>query len=165
MSDIVYIDGANLHQSSKSWWWIDYDKFSIWLHDKYKSCKIYMFLWYIAHHTSLYNDLSQQGYRLIFKETLKIDGKVKGNCDAELVLKAVSDYYEYTAERAILVTWDGDFGCLVEFYKNKLFPIVLLAPSKKNYSYLLKKKNVPTIFLEEHKFKYKKKAPDRDLPP
>jgi len=43
---------------------------------------------------------------------------VKGNCDAELVLKTTSDFYTKSFERCLLVTGDGDFGCLVEFLRD-----------------------------------------------
>lgn len=40
-------------------------------------------------------------------------GKPKGNVDAELVLQAMIDYRDY--ERAVIVTSDGDFACLVRY--------------------------------------------------
>src|SRR5712664_769372 len=47
-----------------------------------------------------------------FKEvTIRADGKPKANVDAELVLQAMLDYPHY--ERAVIVTNDGDFACLV----------------------------------------------------
>ena len=41
------------------------------------------------------------------------EGKPKGNVDAELVLQAMIDYQDY--ERAVIVTSDGDFACLVRY--------------------------------------------------
>lgn len=81
--------------------------------------------------------LQKFGYILIFKPTLELkDGKVKGNCDAELVLHAMIEYSNY--EKAIIVTGDGDFYCLIDylFKKNKLER--LLIPNVKKYSTLLK---------------------------
>jgi uncharacterized LabA/DUF88 family protein len=40
-------------------------------------------------------------------------GKVKGNVDAELVLHAMIEYPNY--DKALIVTGDGDFFCLVEY--------------------------------------------------
>lgn len=160
MESFVYIDGANLHQWSKIRKTdLDYARFFKRLQDKYKPTTIYMFVWYIKGKEKLYTSLSGIWYNLIFKETLKIDGKVKGNCDAELVIKAVSDFYEHKTEKWILVTWDGDFGCLIDFYQNKWCKTILLAPNQKFCSYLLKKHNIPITFLEEvcHKF-WKKKS-------
>ena len=152
----VYIDGANLHQWSKSWWIIDYARFRQWLKDKYKTEKIYLFMGYIKGNEQLYNFLQEQWYTIIFKETLEIAGKVKWNCDAELVVKAVSDFYEVQTKNAVLVSWDGDFACLLDFFKEKSCPIIVLSPNKKYCSYLLKKRNIPIIFLEELKSKFTK---------
>jgi len=51
------------------------------------------------------------------------DGKVKGNVDAELVLHTMIEYLNY--DRALLVTGDGDFFCLVDYLikKNKLLKL------------------------------------------
>lgn len=145
----VYIDGANLHQWSKPRGGIDYRKFKIWLAEKYKTQTIYLFMGYVKGHEALYSQLSEWWYILIFKETLEVEGKVKGNCDAELVVKAVSNFYEEQSTRAILVTSDGDFACLVDFFKEKKHEVILLAPSKTYCSFLLKKRNIPIVFLEE----------------
>lgn len=124
------------------------------LQDKYKADKVYIFLGYVKGKEALYSQLSEHGYILIFKETLEIDGKVKGNCDAELVIKCVSDYFESNSTKVVLVTGDGDFACLVDFLKEKECSTVLLAPNKQFCSYLLKKRNVVTVFLEEQKRKF-----------
>ena len=154
MLTYAYIDGANLHQWSKSRWGIDYKKFKRRLSEKYKCTRIFLFLWYIKGKESLYSQLSDQWYTLVFKETLEIEGKVKWNCDAELVVKAVSSVYEDKTTKAIIVTWDGDFACLIDFFKEKRHPITLLAPNKSYCSYLLKKRNIPIVLLEEVKHKF-----------
>jgi uncharacterized LabA/DUF88 family protein len=60
---------------------------------------------------------------------------VKGNIDADLVLHAMKEYYNY--DKALIVSGDGDFFGLVEFLieKNKL--LKLLTPNQR-YSTLLK---------------------------
>jgi uncharacterized LabA/DUF88 family protein len=103
----IYIDGANLHQGAKYRWGIDYKKFKQRLVDKYKTSEIYLFLWYVKGNEPLYSTLSQYGFKLIFKETLSIAGKIKGNCDAELVVKAVSNFYEQNTDKVVLITGDG----------------------------------------------------------
>lgn len=90
---------------------------------------------------------------MVFKETLNIKGTVKGNCDAELVVKAVTDYYEQHTDQVILVTGDGDFSCLVDFFTERKCKVVICAPDKKSCSYLLKKRNVPIVWLDEVKGK------------
>jgi uncharacterized LabA/DUF88 family protein len=150
----VYIDGANLHQWVKDRWGIDYRKFKIWLCDKYKAQTIYLFIWYIKGKEQLYSQLSQWWYTLIFKETLEIDGKVKWNCDAELVVKALSGFYELSPYHSVIVTWDGDFACLLDFFIEKGHKHTLLAPNKKYCSYLLKKRNSPIVLLEDIRQKF-----------
>lgn len=83
-----------------------------------------------------------------------MEGVVKGNCDAELVLKTVSDFYEKAFDKCILITGDGDFGCLVEFLKNNNALDSVLSPDEKKCSILLKNKNVSILFLNDlyHKF-------------
>lgn len=157
MSVHVYIDGANLYRWVKGEWWeIDYVRFRKWLKDKYKAEKVYLFMWYIKWYEKLYTYLSKNWYILIFKETLEIKGKVKWNCDAELVVEVMKDYYESNLGKVILVTWDGDFACVIDFLKEKVCSVILLAPSKKFCSFLLKKRNIPIVFIEEIKRKFQK---------
>ena len=158
MKTHIYIDWANLHQWSKSWWWLDYLRFKQRLLDKYKAENIYIFIGYIKGKEDLYSQLSEYGYKLVFKETLEVNGKIKGNCDAELVLKAISNYYEEQTERSIFVTGDGDFSCAIDFFQEKNCEVILLAPNRKYCSYLLKKKNIPIVFIEDTKSKFKKNS-------
>lgn len=145
----IYIDWANLHQWSKSWWWIDYQRFYHWLKDKYKAQVVYLFVWYVIWNEPLYSQLSKIWYTLIFKETLEIEGKVKWNCDAELVVQAVTNRYEWDKNSVVLVTGDGDFACLVDFFVARKTKVVILAPHRSYCSFLLKKRNIPIVFLQE----------------
>ncbi|MBI4321761.1 MAG: NYN domain-containing protein [Chloroflexi bacterium] len=73
----------------------------------------------------MYTYLQQAGYILIFKPTLQGGiTKIKGNVDAELVLHTMMEYPNY--DKAIIVSGDGDFHCLVEYLegKNKLHRII-----------------------------------------
>ena len=77
------------------------------------------------------------GYVCIFKPTLEYkDGSTKGNCDAELVLQAMIEFQNYN--KAVIVSGDGDFHCLVKYLleKNKLK--ALLIPNRYKFSALLK---------------------------
>jgi uncharacterized LabA/DUF88 family protein len=152
----IYIDGANLYQWSKLWWGLDYGRFFKWLQDKYKPNKVYIFIWYIKWKESLYSSLSSLGYTLIFKETLEIQWKTKGNVDSELVLESLRDLYENKKTRTIIVSGDGDFACLVNFFIQKSHSITILAPHKDYLSYLLKKTNAPIILLQELKGRLQK---------
>jgi len=115
----AFIDSQNLNLSIKDQGWkLDYKRFRKYLDDKYKVKKAFLFIGFIATQQTLYTALQQQGYILVFKPTLTLmDGKVKGNVDAELVLHAMIEWNNY--DKAVLVTGDGDFHCLVEHLKIK----------------------------------------------
>ena len=154
----VYIDGANLHRAaSELGYVIDYKKFRSWLRHKYSPENVYLFIGLIPSRASLYEHLQQCGFILVFKQTISVGGEVKGNCDAELVLRATSHFYEKEYEQCILVTGDGDFGCLVEFLVGRKAMHAVIAPNKKKCSFLLRNKNTELVFLNDvyHKFSEK----------
>ena len=102
------------------------------------------------------------GFILVFKPTVSYveNGKrtMKGNVDAELVLYASAKVYdEY--DKAIIVSGDGDFYCLVEYLQenNKLLRVI--TPNNK-YSRLLHKYSARIFSLEklQSKLEYKKPA-------
>lgn len=158
----VYVDGTNLHKGIQGLGWeLDYSRFYIWLTEKYKAQRVYMFLGHIQKHESLYNRLSGIGYKLIFKEVTTHKGRPKGNCDAEMVLQVTKDVYEKNASQVILVTGDGDFACLVDFLVERNCLSRILVPCKAYCSYLLRKRNLPLVFLENPRLcnRIKKKDP------
>lgn len=146
---IAYIDGANLHKGIQSLGWdLDYAKFYRWLTARYRTERVTIFLGHIAKHQPLYDALIAIGYDLTFKEVTTHGGQPKGNCDAEIVLQAVSDFYEKKLTKAIMVTGDGDFACLIDFLQKKGVFHRLIAPNLQYTSYLLRKRNLPTVYLE-----------------
>lgn len=137
----AFIDSQNLNLGVKSQGWkLNFTKFRALLRDKYKVERAFLFIGYIAGNENLYTSLQKFGYICIFKPTLEIkDGdtiRVKGNVDAELVLHAMIEYPNYI--KAVIVSGDGDFHCLIEYLvqKNKLLKIIV--PNKR-YSSLLRK--------------------------
>ncbi|MDP2940690.1 MAG: NYN domain-containing protein, partial [Candidatus Omnitrophota bacterium] len=80
-------------------------------------------------------------------------GKVKGNIDAELVLHAMIEYPNY--ERALIVTGDGDFYCLIEYLNKQGKLSALVIPDKDSYSSLLRKFMVKIDFMNSLKDKLK----------
>ncbi|OGY08879.1 MAG: hypothetical protein A2782_02160, partial [Candidatus Blackburnbacteria bacterium RIFCSPHIGHO2_01_FULL_43_15b] len=111
-------------------WRLDFKKFRRYLSSKFHVAKAFLFIGYIKQNEKLYKMLRLCGYELIFKPTVKDDqGKAKGNA---------VEYPKY--DKAVMVSGDGDFHCLVEYLvsQNKLFRI--LAPNK-HYSRLLHKYN------------------------
>lgn len=147
----IFIDGANLYKGMKSKTEeLDYAKFHRYLTDKYRPKAIYIFIGKVATHQSLYDYLEQCGYKLVFKETLQTkDGEIKGNVDAELVVQSLEDFYEIDYEQGVLVSGDGDFACLIDFWKRKNIKPRILAPNKKYCSYLLRKQNISLTYLND----------------
>ncbi len=145
----IYIDGANLHTALKySGHPLDYGKFFIWLSEEFKTSNVFLFIGYIKSNEDIYKELSDIGYKLIFKKTLRSRGKIKGNCDAELVLKATMDITETKFDNLILVSSDGDFACLLEFAKSRGKYVRVISPSQK-LSYLIRKMNIDITWLQE----------------
>jgi len=138
-NNYAFIDSQNVNLSIQELdWKLDFRKFRIYLKDKYNISKAYLFIGYMVEYQDLYTSLQNFGYVLVFKPTLKYkDGSVKGNCDAELVLQTMIEFSNY--DRAVVVTGDGDFHCLVQYLyaKDKLKHV--LVPNQNKYSALLKK--------------------------
>lgn len=139
----AFIDSQNLNLGVKSQGWnLDWQKFRQYLNNKYNVKKAYLFIGQLAGNESLYTHLQECGYILIFKPTLehKIGNKIiiKGNVDAELVLHTMIHFKKY--QKAIIVSGDGDFHCLVEYLFNHNKLLRILAPNK-HYSRLLHEYN------------------------
>jgi len=121
---------------------LDWRKFRQYLRNKYKAEKAYLFIGQLSGNESLYKYLQECGYILIFKPTLyHYEGNkliVKGNVDAELVLHTMIEFKNY--EKAIIVSGDGDFYCLIEYLEGKGKLLKVLVPSK-HFSSLLRKFN------------------------
>lgn len=137
----AFIDSQNLHKGTQeSGWKLDFLKFRNYLKTKYNVDKAYLFIGYIPTKTNLYTRLQEFGYTLIFKPVLEIkrNGRTefKGNVDAELVLHTIININKYN--KAVIVSGDGDFHCLIEYLdeKNKLEKI--LTPNNR-YSSLIRK--------------------------
>jgi uncharacterized LabA/DUF88 family protein len=155
----AFIDGQNLNLGIRELGWhLDYKRFRIYLREKYGVEKAYYFIGYLEESRILYKFLQEAGYILIFKPIIKdSEGRAKGNVDADLVLQTMIDFPEY--EKAVIVTSDGDFYCLVRYLyeKNKLR--VVLSPNREKCSALLKKTAREKLFFMndlKRKLAYKK---------
>ena len=165
-NNYAFIDSQNLNLGIQDLGWrLDYRKFRIYLKEKYGVQTAYLFIGFIMENQNLYRSLQKYGYILMFKPVLKTaDGRVKGNVDADLVLRAMIDYQEY--DQAIIVTSDGDFYCLVEYlYAQKKLKIVM-SPNREKCSILLTKTAKERIIFLHNlrgKLAYKnEKAPQQD---
>lgn len=160
-TNYAFIDGTNLYLTMKKLGWkLDMQKFRIYLHDKYGIVKAYYFIGYLPEYADLYTSLQSLGYVVVFKPTLRIKGKVKGNCDAELVLQAMIDLPNYG--KAVIITSDGDMACLVKYLRSQDKLLRVLAPCLKGSSHLLRLAAQTDIaFMDnlKQKLEYKGKTP------
>ena len=167
-NNFAYIDAANLHKGIESLGWnMDYQRFRIWLSEKYGVKLAYLFIGLIPKYKKLYKYLQESGFILVFKEVVYDgDGKPKGNCDADLVLQASCDTYENKFGKAIIVSSDGDYASLVKFLKERGKLKTILSPHTKDlYSILLKRTDAPIAYLNDQKSILqirKEKTPDAD---
>ena len=114
----AFIDGNNLYKSGFDIGWkLNTRKFRIHLTETYQVRKAYYCIGYIPDNIGLYARLQSEGYEMIFKKVQYINGQPKGNVDAELVLKCMNQYRVY--DKAVIVTSDGDFACLVKYLIQK----------------------------------------------
>lgn len=138
-SNYAFIDSQNLNLAIRAQgWMLDFQRFRKYLEDKYNIAKAFIFIGYIATNESLYTSLQEYGYILVFKPTLSLpDGRVKGNIDAELVLHTMIEYPNY--DKAVIVTGDGDFHCLIEYLRRQDKLEKLIVPDREKFSSLLRK--------------------------
>lgn len=157
-SNFAFIDSQNLNLSIRAQGWVlDYKKFRKYLEDKYSITKAFLFLGYVPQNQDLYTSLQESGYIVIFKPTLTLpNGKVKGNVDAELVLHTMVEYQRY--DKALLVTGDGDFYCLVDYLIKQEKLLKLMVPNEKKFSSLFRKVMSHVVFMNnlKEKLEYRK---------
>ncbi len=159
MKNYAFIDSQNVNVSIKNQGWtLDFNKFRKYLKDKYQIGKAFIFIGYISKNQILYANLKNYGYDIIFKPTLSLpNGKAKGNVDAELVLHAMIEYQNY--DKALIVSGDGDFYCLVDYLIKKDKLLKLLMPNREKYSSLFREFMPHINFMNDlrDKLQYQKK--------
>ncbi len=158
-NNYAFIDSQNLNLAIREQGWnLDFKKFRIYLRDKYQIHRAFLFIGYIPQNQDLYTFLQESGYILIFKPTLKLpDGKAKGNVDAELVLHTMIEIPNYN--KAVIVTGDGDFYCLVDYLIKRDKLLKLMVPNQYKYSSLLRKFTRHIVFMNnlKGKLEYRRK--------
>jgi len=153
----AFIDSQNLNRGVKrAKWTLDFKKFRIYLRDKYKVKKAFLFIGEVSGNEKLYAALKDYGYKLVFKPTVEVkkgkDITVKGNVDAELVLHTMINIRSY--HQAVVVTGDGDFHCLIEHLARRDKLRKLIVPGGR-YSTLYSKyaKHIVSVNLFKEKVK------------
>lgn len=152
LKNYAFIDSNNLHLAIQACGWeLDFARFRVYLKDKYQVSKTFLFIGYVAGNERLYTQLQEAGYIVIFKPTLeyKKEGSthIKGNVDAELVLHAMIELPNY--DKAIIVSGDGDFYCLIEHLAKQQKLAHLMIPNRRKYSALLRKFHSYFIFIDD----------------
>lgn len=138
LPNYAFIDSQNLNLGTqKVGWKMNWKKFREFLQERYNVEKAYMFIGYVPENESLYHQMQDAGYIVVLKPTVDMymteeelaDEKhiTKGNADAELVLHAMKELPNYG--RAVVVSGDGDFFCLVEYLQQQKKLLHLLAPN------------------------------------
>ncbi len=146
-NNYAFIDSNNLYlgvskdlekngKKIYSGWKLDHRRFRVFLREKFGVTKAFIFIGFKSGNQSMYTHLQEAGYICVFKPTLELqDGMVKGNVDSELVLHSMIEFQNY--EKAIIVSGDGDFYCLVEYLLGMKKFAKVLVPNPYSYSSLL----------------------------
>lgn len=157
----VFIDSQNVNLAIRDQGWaLDWEKLFKHLVKKYHAERAYLFIGYIPMNQVLYTNLQNFWYTLVFKPVLTLwSGKTKWNVDAELVLQAMIDFEKY--EKAILITGDGDFACLVRHLREQWKLWLLIVPNQNKYSSFLRieaKWYIDSLTNKRSKLEYVKKS-------
>jgi uncharacterized LabA/DUF88 family protein len=157
LNNYAFIDSQNLNLSIREQEWVlDFARFRVYLRDKYSIQQAFLFLGYVPDNQPLYTSLQKDGYIIVLKPTLILPGgTVKGNVDAELVLHSMVEYLNY--DKALIITGDGDFYCLIDYLLKKDKLLRLMIPDKNKYSSLYRKLRSTLVFMNglKNKLEYK----------
>ncbi|MEK7183771.1 MAG: hypothetical protein AAB776_04020 [Patescibacteria group bacterium] len=127
----AFIDSQNLNLGTQACgWYLNFAKFRVYLKDKFKVEKAFIFVGYVAGNESLYTSLQQAGYVVIFKPTLE---------------------YKKAGQRYTKGNVDGDFHCLLEYLEKQRKLAYLILPNPHKFSALLRKFRPFFFFLNRTK--------------
>jgi uncharacterized LabA/DUF88 family protein len=160
----AFIDSQNVNLATRDCGWkLDFSRFYTYLKDKYGVSKEFLFIGYVAANEELYDFLKKAGHIVVFKPTLEYKKKggsfTKGNVDAELVLHTMIEFPNY--DKAIIISGDGDFYCLIEYLEKEGKLLNIIIPNSKKYSALLRKYKKYFVYLDKLNKKLGKKQ-ERD---
>jgi uncharacterized LabA/DUF88 family protein len=159
-ANYAFVDSQNLNLGiQKLGWKLDYARFRIYLRDKYSVQVAYLFIGFTPLQQKLYDNLQRAGFVLCFKPTVPdADGNIKGNVDADLVLRAALERDHY--DKAVLVSSDGDFYSLAQYLYDSHKLAAVISPDLEHCSSLLRRAARDKIqYMNElrEKLEYKKK--------
>lgn len=130
----VFIDAANIiHCYKDTKWKIDLKKMKKYFESKCSLIGIYYYSAYFeesVRQNSFFEMLSRKGFILRLKKIKKIinnDGTItlKGNCDTDIVVDAVSRMKEF--DTAIIMSGDSDFVSLVNLLRGNNKKVIIIS--------------------------------------
>ncbi len=147
IDNLAFIDGQNLIYNTarreEKPWKVDLGRFRVYLKEKYKVTRAYYFVGaYNGRFKNMYDAITKYGYEIVFREhDDRAKSRKKGNVDTDIVfmaMKKIADREKFS--KILLVSDDGDYWRMVNYLISKRKFKKLLAPSRKNVSYLYKTK-------------------------
>lgn len=137
-NNFAFIDIQNVTLGMRELGWrLDWRKFSVYLNEKYKVSRAFVFIGFISHNKYFYDFLRSCGYILIFKPIINFESRIKANCDGDMIMYAVSRCHNFNS--GIIVTSDGDFYSTVKLLYRRKKLAAVLSPNARRCSKLLKK--------------------------
>jgi uncharacterized LabA/DUF88 family protein len=138
-NNYAFIDSQNLNLGiQKLGWKLDYSRFRVYLKEKYSVQKAYLFIGFTPLQQKLYDNLQSAGFALCFKPTIPDgNGKIKGNVDADIVLRTVLERDAY--DQAVIVSSDGDFYSLAQYLYAEGKLAAVISPDFEHCSALLRR--------------------------
>jgi len=144
-TNYAFIDGQNFYKSVQA---IEREvealevrlnpaELRVYLAEKHGVKVAYYFIGHVPRLRGLYEQIRRHGYELKFKQVSTHEDEVKGNVDVNLTLQCMLDYHNYA--KAVIVTSDGDYACLVDYLHQQGKLECLIACSRGGCSYLLRK--------------------------
>jgi uncharacterized LabA/DUF88 family protein len=146
LNNIAYIDGQNLYMGtakSEPEWHIDLARFRVYLGQKYNVTRAYYYLGYVQEGDGSerrYEAIQEAGFVLVFRQhNSAMIGKKKGNVDSDIIFSAMKRLYlRDDFDKIVLVSGDGDYKMLVDFFVEQDKFEKILFPNRKYSSSLYK---------------------------
>lgn len=118
MPTYAFIDSQNLYRAvTEIGEKIDYRRFRLWLTNKYKIDRAFMYFGHMEKNQGLYNHLKRCKFELMFRDVEHHEGRVKANVDIFLTIDVLEKLNDFN--NAFIVTSDGDFFDLTEKLKRE----------------------------------------------
>mgnify|MGYP002079786203 CR=1 FL=1 len=140
--NIAFIDGQNLHLwTANEGWKVDFQKFRIYLKEKFQVDEAYIFLWFINdEYQTMYRKIQKCWFILEFRDhNSNMAGTKKGNVDVDIVFEIMHRLLEEDDfNKIVLVTGDGDYIKIVKYLIEKERLAKILFPNK-HFSSLYRK--------------------------